>query len=76
MGHAALRQCGPAGLGCNILHMRGAHDALVIYGDIHKELIQRDILLGGGSNQIMKLKAVMARTGCPSSFASYSPFRR
>ena len=39
------------------LHMRSAHDSLVIDRDIDEELIQRNILLGKGAHQIAMLQA-------------------
>jgi hypothetical protein len=34
----------------------GSHNAGVIDADVHKELVQLDVLLGKGFNQVMKLK--------------------
>ena len=47
----------------HILHVRGAHDALVEYADIHKKLVERDILLGEGADQVVILEAGDGQNG-------------
>ena len=34
-----------------------SHDALVVNSDIHEQLVERDILLGVGADEVMKLQA-------------------
>ena len=41
----------------NVLHVGGAHDALVEDGDIHEEFVERHILLGERADQIVKLQS-------------------
>ncbi len=39
----------------HVLDVRGPHDALVVHADVHVELVQRHILLGVGSDQVVEL---------------------
>lgn len=38
------------------LHVRAIHDALVVSGDVDKELVESDILLGEGTDQVTVLQ--------------------
>src|ERR1700676_994599 len=40
-----------------VLDMSRPHDALIASGDIHVETVERDILLGVGSDQVVELQA-------------------
>ena len=57
VGHAPLGERGAARQRRHILHVSRAHHAFVVDRDVHEELVQRDVLLGGGANQVVKLQA-------------------
>ena len=57
MSHAAVGKRGAASQINDVFHMGGAHDAFVVNGDINEQLIQRDILLGVRTNQVVELQA-------------------
>ena len=52
------------------LTMWRARDALVVGRDIHVELVEIDVLLIVGADQVVEVCPVMASTGWPSHFAS------
>jgi hypothetical protein len=52
----AIGECRAHGQVRDVLYMGGTHDPLIEGGNIHVKPIQPDILLGKGSNQIMKLQ--------------------
>src|ERR1041384_5523899 len=41
---------------CDVLHMGRPHNALVEHGDIHKKLVERNVLLRESADEIVKLK--------------------
>src|SRR6185437_555342 len=51
---SASRQGSLNGLVHDIIHMRGAHHALVVFADVHEELVQINVLLVMSADQIMK----------------------
>ena len=57
MRHAAIGQRGPAGERYDIGRVGSAHDASVVDGDVHVELVQLDVLLRIGLEQIVELQA-------------------
>ncbi len=57
MRHAAARHSGTARLLGNVLHVRRAHDPLVVDADVHVELIEGHVLLGLRSDEVMELHA-------------------
>ena len=57
VGNAAIRKRGAAGQIGDVFHVGRAHDALVEDGDVHEELVERDVLLRIGADQVVKLQA-------------------
>jgi hypothetical protein len=55
--HASPGERGSAGELHHVLHMRWPHDARVVDADIGEQLVELDILLGMGVNQVVKLQA-------------------
>ena len=56
MSHSVIRKGGPTCQVGNVLHMRWPHDAFVEDRDIHEKLVERQILLGKCTDEIVKLK--------------------
>ena len=52
MGNAAIRQRSTTREVGNALHVRLAHDARVVDGNVHVQLVQLDVLLGKGVDQV------------------------
>ena len=55
MRNAVVRQRNSASQVGYVSHMRRPHDPLVENGNVHEELLERDILLGVGTDQVMEL---------------------
>ncbi|HEX3943765.1 MAG TPA: hypothetical protein VHW69_06740 [Rhizomicrobium sp.] len=68
MRYAAARESGAAGLFGDILHVRGAHYAFVVYADVHEELVERDVLLGVGADEVVELHAGDGENGLAVHF--------
>ena len=57
VGDLAVAQRRAAGEVGEILDVIGAHDALVEDGDVHEELVELDVLLGEGADQVVIVHA-------------------
>src|SRR5207248_6598454 len=57
VGDAAIGERGAAGEIHDVFHVGGAHDAFVEDGDIHKKLVEGDILLGEGADEVVILQS-------------------
>ena len=57
VGHAAPCQGCAAGEMRHVFHVRRAHHALVEDANIHEELVEGNILLREGADQVVKLQA-------------------
>ena len=57
MRDTPIGEGGAAGESGDVLSMRGAHDASVVDGDVHVELVELDVLLRIGLEQIVELQA-------------------
>src|SRR5207248_4736296 len=55
--NAAIGERRTAGEIYDVLHVGGAHDALVEDGDVHKKLVEGDILLSEGADEVVILQS-------------------